>query len=216
MIVKLLKSQPDIFIKHAREIEDIKKTPFTEYDFMILRKKHAFEMMTYKFIMQLFKNKPANCTFGYTPISRTVFQCIKITELKLTCEIMAIKPMEIFRVFLDTKNIVMFKKIESLSYFYKMMVHSPLPFVLFPRDQLLNIKKFVSSCYGPKKTTNTCVIVFEVLDCEIILMEPLTAFNFGLYQEIEKLTQNNNICSFFIGFVYQKTFDLKISSGHTA
>ncbi|ELQ74792.1 hypothetical protein THOM_2269 [Trachipleistophora hominis] len=204
MNMKLLRTYPNILARHCRQLDELKTTTFTEHDFMVLRKKQAFEMTMYHFITGLFKNKSTNSTFGYVPISKNVFENKNAPDLNLTCEIMIVKAFDILGVFQHEATTVLFKALGNLSYFYDMMVFSPVPIVVFPTDALKAVREFLSLCYDCKKATEETVLVFDVGIYELVLMEPYVALNFGLETETTEIIQSENIFSFFIGFIYQK------------
>lgn len=204
MNMKSLRNYPNILARHCKQIEELKATVFTEHEFAVLRQKQAFEMATHHFITGLFKNKTTNNTFGYIPISKNTFRHKNAPHADLTCEIMMIKPFDILKVFQNEETIVSFKALSNLSYFYDMMVFSPIPIVIFPIDTLKMVREFLSLCYDTKKATDEIVLVFDVGAFELVLMEPYVALNFGLDIETDEIIQNGSIYSFFIGFIYQK------------
>lgn len=204
MVINSVRSFPNILARHAKQIEDFKRSNSAENELVILRKKQTFEMTTYHFITRLFKSKGDNDTFGYIPISQSLFELKNAPDVKLTCEIMMIKPFTNLKAFQEENIKIYFSAIKNLPYFYDMMVYSPLPVIVFPIDSLKAVRKFISLCYNCKNATDESVLVFEMGPYEVILMEPFVAFNFGLNDEATEIIRTGDICSFFFGFIYQR------------
>lgn len=184
--MKHLRTFPQIFLKHANEIKNSENEN--------LRLIQKFEIATYNLILTQLKKE----IIYENPIK------IKLKkEGILNCDLIFNNFNDFFKIQNNNFN---FLKIENLNYLYKNFINSPIPFLLFPEENLEFIKNFTKSCLNFKNMNDEMVYVFKNSQVEIILLEPYVAVNFGLIDFVKKVLADERICSFYVGFIYKVNY----------
>ncbi|KRH94633.1 hypothetical protein M153_189000831 [Pseudoloma neurophilia] len=193
---------PHIFIKHAKELEDIQHTNFTESQMASLRLKQKFEMATFNLLKHILNKGKDAQLLGSKLMGQ--FTLKNSSNNELICNILTPHFNQIMSDLVDQNISFHFKNIQKLDYFYDRFCQTPLPVILASVQTIQDVRDFTSECLGLNSYTDDSIYVFSSDQYELVAMEPITALVFGFGEYVSKIIQDDRISTFHLGFVYRK------------
>lgn len=194
---------PDIYLKHAKEIENMSTSAFKESDFFQLRTQQRFEISTFNMIKYFFKSRHSDLSNGSKIIGNVNFT--GPVNKQLHCDVLSPIFVSRFNIFHEETSDFTFKSVQKFDYFYQNFKYSPVPVIICPSNTVEEVRDFTSSCLGFLSCNDETVYLFTHGNYELVVMEPFVASNFGLLDEVISFVSDERIKTFYIAFLYEKT-----------